>query len=368
MTFVLISLLIVLLTQLLAAPLEPEGWSTRIGSPVEGRRLLIACMVSLSLFVVSACKAIVLQNGPDLLQYLAKYQSLGFETYSSLLAQYFSGQLKDVGFYLLAKVAFDAGLPAGAWMGLVALVYAAAMGFFVYNCSASPAMSAAIVVACFFSFTLTGLRQTVAMSVVLVAYVLYLRSKKAACLALILLAGLFHSSAWVALLVFASPLVRRWEAQTTVVVLSFAASVAFPSMVRFLIGGLAWNESLASYAGSSASLNWMGYAIQLTMFLFCHLMRGRGRRLTDGLERAAELGLALMSFGLAFQCMSSIVAEAFRISFYFSMGSIVAVPGYVCRIRDEKIRSAVYGLVLLVLCAYTVLSGAYGGLLYVWDV
>lgn len=369
MLIVMSALLFVTAVQALSVRLEPMGLETAIGQPVGlKRRVLVTASAVVMLTFISASKAIVLQNGPDLLGYSEKFQSMAFATYDSLVFQYLEGNLKDIGFYLFSKVACDMGMTPQIWMGLIALIYASAIGYFIFNYSTSPAMSFAIVVSYFFSFTLTGLRQTMAMSLVLVAYVWYLRDRYLLCGILILFAGFFHSSAWIALLVFLTPLLYHRRTQFIVILISFLIVTFAPSIVRLLISTLAWNNSLSSYAVASTTLNWTGYIIQFSMYVFCLVVRIKEHHAFQDLGKTAEFGLALMSMGLVFQSAASIVAEAFRISFYFSMGAITTVPIYIGRIRDGKVRTAVYGLVFLMLFTYIILSGSYEGFLFVWDI
>ena len=117
---------------------------------------------------ISAMKKIT-ANG-DLLGYLARYQTLSVQSYRFLWEAWQNGAMKDFGFYAAGKAFADFGLGAEVWMGAIAVFFAACFGWFIYRHSQQRFLSVLILLTLYFNFTLSGLRQTMAMAVIFAAF------------------------------------------------------------------------------------------------------------------------------------------------------------------------------------------------------
>ena len=325
--------------------------------------------VAMFFFLISAFKEIGFNNGTgDLINYNNRYGWLVSQSYSGLIELYVAQELKDIGFYLVAKVFVDLGIPVSIWMGAIAFLFAASVGALLYKYSDNPTLSALIVLALYFSFTITGLRQTVALSLVLIAYPLMVEKKLTKFIGLVVLAGFFHSSAWIFLPAYWIAKIRGNKKQFLIILISLLIAVFAPGIVRTLVANFAWTESMSRYAETTVSLSWAGYIIQIFIYIFCIFFRGQlSKQARDQYEYINPL-LACMTIGICIQGFSGVIAEAFRASYYYSIGCIVVVPAVISGNRLWSNRRVMILIVAGSLLGYMFWSGAYKDLLYFWQV
>ena len=315
---------------------------------------------------ISAMKKIT-ANG-DLLGYLARYQTLSVQSYRFLWEAWQNGDMKDFGFYAAGKAFADFGLGAEVWMGAIAVFFAACFGWFIYRHSQQRFLSVLILLTLYFNFTLSGLRQTMAMAVIFAAFHFITEEKPVRFIAAVLLAFLFHSSALIFLPAYwIAKLEIGWK-QIFFIGAALMIAVAFPNVFRELIDLLAWNEALEGYAERETALSWSGYLIQLFMVGFCLLFYKSAA--VPGKERWQQTGAFLncMVIGLCLQGFSAVVAEAFRLSYYYSICSVAAIPNIIRGHPNPGNRSVMWLGVGVSLTAYLLWSGAYRNLVYFWQV
>ena len=319
-----------------------------------------------SLAFVSACKAIWV-NG-DLISYSNAYASLPFRSFSSLYNAWRAEELKDFGFYAVGKVFADSGISAELWMAAIAVLFAAAFSWYVYQNSRQPWISVLMLLTLFFSFTLSGLRQTMALAGVFYAYECIKKQDLKRFLIAVLIAYMFHSSALIFLPAYwIAKLKINWK-QPAMVIAAMVITLVFPDLIRELIERLAWNDSLAGYAEHETAISWAGFVIQLFIIGFCMLFRIDS--FLNNKDRQVEIDsyLNCMVIGLCFQCVSVVIAEAFRISYYYSICCVAAVPNVIMTNRSPRNRTIMIFGVCASLLAYMLWSGAYSTPTFFWQV
>ena len=105
----------------------------------------------------------------------------------------------EVGYILLMKICIGLGMPFQLFLAIVSLMIIAPIFLFIKQFSKNPTLSILIWICyMYFEFCLTGLRQALAMSIVLIGIKYLLSAKKyplIKCSLLVILASLFHKSA-----------------------------------------------------------------------------------------------------------------------------------------------------------------------------
>ena len=317
------------------------------------------------LFAVSAMKEITAYG--DLINYANAYKDLPFYRYTDLFLLWKNGDMKDVAFYAVAKPFADIGARPEIWMGFIALVYAAAVGFFVYHHSKQPFMSFLVLVVLFYGFTLSGLRQAMAMSLCFVAYHFAVKRKFWPFLALVLMAFLLHSSALIFLPTY---WVMGWRLGWKHVVMVVAAggiAMLFPEVFRRMIELIAWNDYLLDYADRTQALSWAGYAIQLFVLIFCVVFRIGCAENNEARKCNIDVFINCMVIGICLQSFTVVVAEAFRMSYYYSMCSVAAIPNVIADQKIAMTKNWLYLAVGVCLVAYMAWSGQYNVLTFFWQ-
>ena len=148
--------------------------------------------VCFCLFSISACKSVFAYV--DLIGYRNRYLTLGGMSITRLWEQYVAGDMKDFGFYAIAKLFSKLGLSTEIWMAAIALFFAVCVCLCFYRASEDIFISLMGLLALYFRFTLSGLRQTLALGLVLLAYITIVDKKLPAYILLMTAAFLCHSS------------------------------------------------------------------------------------------------------------------------------------------------------------------------------
>lgn len=218
-----------------------------------------------------------------------------------------------------------------------------------------------------FSFFIAGMRQTAAISVTLLAYkclttkgvkykLSFLISPQLILFAvLMVIAYNLHNSSILFLLIL--PFLKfkiRWWYLPIVVALFFIANYV---TVDFLVelSALLFEERFGSYGTvyeSSQSIS--AFVIQLLLFCICFFQR---EKLMAEDERNGYL-FNILVIGLVFQALSGMIAEMFRVSFYYSIFACVLVPKAI-ELYPKNFRDLLYGaFVSLILFYLFFLSGS----------
>ena len=328
----------------------------------------ICILIGAFLFIISAMKAIESFN--DLQYYAASYERLPNYKYINLWNNWRDGKLKDGVFYICSKFLADIGIPAEVWMGIIALIFGLAVGWFIFRNSAKPVLSLTMLLALeYYLFTLSGLRQAVAMAIILLfSYDALLDRKLVRFVVSVLIASLFHSSA---MLFLPAYLVVTWKLgwkQVVLVVTLLFIYFFFPNVITWAVNTFAWTDSMASYAKHGIGLSWSGVIIQSCVLFVCVLFRKDTTLEGYWRWRRVDAFVNLMIVGLCLLVFSTIIAEMFRIAYYYSIGCIAAVANVVEENKREENHSTMYILISLCLVAYMVWSKAFFNLKFFWQI
>lgn len=307
---------------------------------------------ALILIIFSGLRSI--SFGSDLYSYMNKYlYYVPHVAYTDIFNLYMQGATKDGFFYMLMKAFTDFNISFQFFLMFVTASYIISTTRFIEKKGKAIIISFMMFVTLpWLQFSFTGLRQTLAMSICLIALMQLLENPKIyKSVVFICIAGLFHSSAWIFLI---APLVFLFKIKigkirfVQLTVISILLSVLGDTFFRSMINALAWNQTLANYATTDISLNWSGFIIQMMFAVVSYYFY-------DTLvEKDKDYGFlySLMAIGVAMQALSSVVAEMFRVSMYFSIVSICIYPAAILSIKRRQYRILAYYLSILLLLAY----------------
>lgn len=346
----------ILLLFLLQAPLQ---WSNK-------KKIVMCVAGAIVLFVISAMKEIT-ANG-DLINYASKYETLPYYGYIDLFNLWRNGEQKDFFFYVIGKLFADLGLEPRIWMGAIALIFAVAFSVFIYHHSDQLFVSVLILLVLFYGFTLSGLRQTVALAICFIAYHFAEKRKRLPFVLLILLAFVFHSSALIFLPAYWIMELKLGWKHLIAVGVAFAVAAFFPALYRALVYEYAWNETIAGYADTGVALSWAGYIIQLFIIIFCVFLRSAAGLDKEQRNRKIDRFINCMVVGLCLQSFTVVIAESFRMSYYYSIYCTVAIPNVIAGHKMPENKGWLYLAVCVCLIAYMIWSGAYSNLVFFWQV
>ena len=313
------------------------------------------------LFVIAATKSIDKSPVDDLVNYRNIFLDASSMEYSAIMELGRNGDLKDPVFSVVAKFFYNIGFSVEAWMGMIALLFAACFCYFVYKNSKNAWMSALIMFSLYFSFTLTGLRQTMAMAFICLAFNCIIEKSPIKFSVFVVIAILFHSSA---ILFLPAYLIARQKIgfkQIIYIAVVFIISNFFPDVFRNLIETFAWNEQISEYAERTVALSWSGFIIALGILIFCLFVRINYKGHAD--FRTIDILINCHVVSVCFLALSTVVAESFRLSLYYSMGTAILVPNMVA-LGNKKERGILELLIPIPFILYLFWSAPYASFVF----
>lgn len=275
------------------------------------------CIITfIALTLVAALRSY--QVGPDGTVYANYFKELQRIEFSNIV-NYFT---KEPVFYYVTKLLQNVGIGLQGWYGIIGALFALAIALIIFFYSASPAYSViALFSLGYYVFSFTGLRQTVALSIVVLSTIFLEKKKYIFFIIFVGVAILFHNSAIVFLIILPFQkisLSRKQYAITSLV--GLVAVLAFRGQIYNIIYSIIEETvRFEGYSGYSYGLSWMGYIIQWAIFAFAlYCMSDKG--FADN-----KLFIDLSFLGLFFQLFSALMAEIFRVSMYFSIFNIILI-------------------------------------------
>jgi hypothetical protein len=285
------------------------------------------------LFLYSALRGVL--PGTDMMGYIRKYDLYAGYSFKRILGIFDSGVKNPVFHFtgwILSKIGFA---NPQWWIAFIAAAYLIPVIVIIYRESTQPIISIIMFsLLGFFTFSFTGLRQTLAMSLIYISY-FYLKSKKPfKFIIFVLLASLFHTTALIFLIAY--PLARRRLGLIHILVFgaSLLAIALFQGQIRNFIAITLEDSYLAGYADREQGLNLVGFFIQGMIFLVSLIYYSN----TVKAHPDSVILYNLAFLGLIFQYASTMIAELFRISMFFSFFNILLLPMAISTERNERIR------------------------------
>lgn len=303
--------------------------------------------------------------------FICGYRSLAFTGDNIAYAQYYENNSiytlaeswklvitrsgKDPFYYFLGNVFSKMGFTYRGWFIFIAIVYMGGFCYVMYRYSKNYFISVLMLISLsYFYFSMTGLRQSLALGICFFAFDLAYRKKLIPFILCVGLASLFHSSALIFLLMYLvmnlSIGLKQWGVEIIAVGISFLN----PSYINRLVELLAWNDDLAGYSASTTGLSTSGFVIQFLILIFCLFF------LQYAMESDTNFRpfLNAMFLGLIIQTFVVNIDNLFRMSMYFSVYSIILVPE-VISLQNERNKMVLYFMVTVALLLYIFNTGAF---------
>lgn len=241
------------------------------------------------------------------------------------------------------------------WLAAIALLYFIAVGKLIYKESNQTAISLLMLIALsFFSNSLSGLRQTIAMSILVLGYPFLKERRPIPFVITVIIAGLYHQTALVFLLIYPISNKRIGIYHIIIALAAFIIFYAFKGWLLNFLAEVLNDERYQGYTGGEASqLTMSGFVIQTVCFIFALYYY---KDLTE--KDKSSLALYNASFiGWVFQIFSSFIAEFFRISMYFSIFNIILVAKAASCEKDPRSRGIVQMVVIIIFLIYMLRKG-----------
>lgn len=293
--------------------------------------------------------------GPDTKQYVDHFNRTCDGVYYALDEQF------EWGYRLLTLALSKITRNAQVLLALVALITNIPVARFIYKYSRNKLLSVILYITIgSFTFQLTGLRQSIAMAVCVIAIDFALSRKPIPFVALIVLAALFHRSALMFLPVYfiGSPKLNRKSLLLVALSLVgvFYADVLFEKLSILL--------SYEEYVGTTGVNNSGGWTLMAIMLiaLVLYLVAWKIDPIEEEKENKERFFFILVLIALSLYLARYQVRVAERVSLYYRMALIVLLPNSLLRLKNEKlslILNIVCGVLAIALFFYWLLGSFY---------
>lgn len=317
----------------------------------EKHKKVLCISIFLVMFILSAAKNIGTDRFGDLTNYKNMYYAIKDVPWNSIFTSYSAGNWNEVygniGFAVFEKFVSIFGVSAEFWLGVVAFVVAFATSYFIYNHSENPFISALMMFALYMAFTMTGIRQALAISMCMIAYDFIIKKKLIWYVFFCVLAWSFHSSAILFAPAYFIAKQKITKKQFFYVIFAVVTAVFFSGLYRNLIVKYAWNERYLGYSTSTSVLNWSGFIIQGLIIVACLYNRNRSFLSSQEKWLKTDAFLNCMIIGLCLQTFTVVIAESFRISYYYSICCIGALPNALADVDEGMLRNKQANVVII---------------------
>lgn len=308
------------------------------------------------------------------LVFVTAFRSIGFYTdtkgykeFYEMYAEYslkvrtyvlFKTNHKDPVYHFISGTLGSLGFPFRGWLVIVSVIYYTGFICVLKRFSQIPFLTTlGLICMSYVFFTMTGVRQTMAMGFCFFAFIKAYDRKPIQFLIFVLLGYLFHSSSLIFAVVYFVINRKIGLIQIALLIASVTLAFVFPTAINRLVETLAWNDDMQKYAETSTGLSIFGYVVQLGIAGICLVLQ-REYCLED------KEGIALLNMivlGLLFQIFAIRIDNIFRMSMYFSVYGMFMLANVVSKFDKESNYWWAYWLVFAVFMVYMLRAMSYSG-------
>ena len=317
------------------------------------------------LFLVAALRSHLV--GHDTSNYIRMFENMKYASFNDVWVNFTSlYATREATYNLLTKVISELGFTAQAWLAIVAGMFTCSLVRLIQRYSNDMYLSIVMFISLgYFGFSLTGLKQTMAMTIIMWSFKDLLENNVRIFFLKVIMASSLHLSAITFLLAYPMSKLKVRVKHVGVIIIVFGVTSLFPDQVRRVLFTYFVPNIYMRYADNDAALNATGFIIQLFIFMFCYFLSPKSRK--SGAEDGKyNIVMNLLFLGLVFQSFAAVVAESFRIRMYYSLFSILAETWAFNKVKRYD-RFLIKSLIVAVLLLYYFLfSRTHAGVYPYW--
>lgn len=261
--------------------------------------------------------------------------------------------LKDVTFWYFSKfISTVSSTNYTIWFAVLSILYIVPLYYLLKKYS-NNFMISLVLFCClgFALFSMTGLRQTLAMSCTMGALYCLLNAKSKSFVALVMLGTLFHKTAIVFLILY--PIVKLTYSKKYLCIYLIIGALVYCLSLKYLPILLTSNidSRFEAYVQSENSLNYSGLIRQVLLLLLSLFLLRKNGKISQN-----RIFLLMSLIGIFFQSMIGILPEMFRVSLYFSIANIFLLANALENI--PKFSFIKYSVIILLIIYFITSSNA----------
>lgn len=311
---------------------------------IKNGKRLYNFIISFVLFIISGLRSMYV--GTDSLSYVGAFYNSIFNFEYVALIDFIRGE-----FLYKLLVGFLRGINANYTILfiIIACFYSIVISGFVYRNSKEPTMSYLMLLSMgYFFFSMTGLRQTIAMCFVILAVERLLNNKTKSYFLLTFLATMFHQSALITLFIYIlNKLKLNFKYVFGIVISSFLIYKYASAIIIYFVNKF-WptrSYEIGEYGGTSTLF------LLIIIAISAFVIMKKSDLIEEKLLSTDSLYLKMVMFSIPIQVLAIFQANAFRASMYFHLVSIVLVPNSIFIVKNKIIKIIGYAFTILLLLA-----------------
>lgn len=298
--------------------------------------------------------------GTDLSSYTSSYLMLPNMSFSSLFTSTWLVVSRDPIFYSFLKILTYISEEPQFMIFITSAIVVLSFSIFIYKNSLNPLMSFIMFIGLrYYAFTLTGIRQALAWSIILLSYQFIKERKFIKFTLTVIFASLFHSSAILFVLAYPLAKIKKIERMSLIISLGFLFNFMSNNLILKLLlrlPGLQQYESYI-YRGEQGTTGTTMLLIYMSILLFFFILRNK----ILNKDKHMYLAYNLSILGVAITALSFSYANAFRIGYYFVLPIIILLPSSIINSFDKKSQLLINIIIITFLVAQFVIIGPGAG-------
>lgn len=283
--------------------------------------------------------------GPDdTFNYYNEFRAIGLMGYGDIVESF-----KDPAFYILTKLLkFFIGDNFQLYLIICSSVLIIPLGRFIYRESENPMISYLMFISLgFFNFSMVCIRQSMAIGILILSYDALKNRKLTTFLLYVLMASACHVTALIFLIAY--PLCF-FKYNIRIMILYIAAMVIAVIVGQDFINSFDLSiidDRLGGYQlGNARVLSAAGF-IQLVLFAIVFALGYRALNKKDSVS--TNLHCHLLSLAMIFQSLVFIIAEFFRVSWYFKVYILILIPMILAILgKNRKIYTFIFSILFII--------------------
>lgn len=206
------------------------------------------------------------------------------------------------------------------------------------------------------AFNMAALRQTISLSMGIFAFMYADDGKWKQFLLCVVIAYLFHNSAFVLLIIYPLRFLNVSRLGLYIALAFFTLGVISPGLIApFIQTYIPLEDRFAQYGTIyESSQNYTGFVLQLILILIAYFSQKR----LNLSQTSKNLLFNCAYIGLAVQSLTGSLAELYRLSFYFCCFDIILVPIALSTFKGKYAEMIKWGFIVGCLIYIFILSGA----------
>ncbi len=295
-------------------------------------------IMGICLFLIAALRSTSVGN--DSGQYARVYYALQRMSIRTIVTNY-----SELGYYLFAKVLSFINSNHQFLFAVIGGFYAYSISRFIYKYSKDTMASFIMLIPMmYFSFSLTGLRQTMAIAIILISIDYILKRRIIPFFLLVIIAYFFHNSA----IFFIPAYFLPYKKISNKLILGFILATPIVYLLRrqfvSIVQQFIYSDYNIAQIGEEAK-SWATLLIYILILVAVAFFKDSISRSDDNFP----LLFSMMYIGMCLQMFVPLEPSLFRVSMYYNITSIILIPNLLTVLNNKRTRSIAYLLFFILM-------------------